>query len=121
MSTPSPLAIIPVLSSMDIERDVLWHNRFTGFNYVFGDSNYCGLQRDGHEVHLQFHHGTEDDPVYGSVIKLFVKNIDPYIKEFEERGTITEEKVKKNTAWGTHEFGFLDLNKNAIYLVQDIL
>lgn len=119
-ATPSPLSIIPVVSSSDIERDLIWYEKHTGFTFVFGDAGYAGLQREGHEIHLQFHHGTAEDPIHGSVIKFFVKDIRPYVDEFVMRGTITSEKVRENTPWGTHEFGFYDLNKNAIFIVQDI-
>ena len=120
MDAHSPLYIIPVLSSSDIKRDLAWYEKHAGFKYVFGDEGYAGLQRDGMEIHLQFHHGNEADPVHGSVIKMFVKDIQPYIKEFVEKGTITKEKLHMNTPWGTHEFGFYDLNKNAVFIVQDM-
>ena len=117
----SALYIIPVLPSSDIERDIKWHETYTGFTYVFGDEGYVGLKRDNLEFHLQFHHGNEEDPMIGgSVIKVFVSDIQPYFEEFIERGTITKEKLRRNTPWGTHEFGFYDLNNNAIFIVQDI-
>lgn len=119
MGTRSPLYIIPVLPSSDIERDLNWYEKYTGFKYVFGDTGYAGLQREGHEIHLQFHYGNEEDPIHGSVIKFFVKDIQPYVEEFVKRGTIQREKLRENTPWGTHEFGFFDLNKNAIFIVQD--
>jgi hypothetical protein len=120
MSPKSPLYIIPVLSSSDLKRDLIWYEKQTGFNYAFGDEGYTGLQRDEMEIHLQFHHDNEEDPVHGSVIKMYVKDLQPYIDEFVERGTITKGKPHMNTPWGTHEFGFYDLNKNAIYIVQDV-
>lgn len=119
MATRSPLYIIPVLPSADIERDLKWYEKYTGFKYVFGDDGYAGLQREGHEIHLQFHHGNEDDPIHGSVIKFFVKDIRPYVDEFVIRGTIKPEKLREGTPWGTNEFGFHDLNGNAIFFVQD--
>ncbi len=119
-ATPSPLFIIPVLPSSDIERDLKWYEKQAGFKYVFGDEGYAGLQREGHEIHLQFHHGNVDDPIHASVIKFFVKDIRPYVEEFVRRGTISSEKLRENTPWGTHEFGFYDLNKNAIFIVQDV-
>ena len=117
--TPSPLQIIPVLSSADIERDLKWYEKYTGFKYVFGDNGYAGLQRDNLEFHLQFHHGNDQDPVSPSVMKIFVSDIHPYVDEFAKRGTIKKDKLRMNTPWGTHEFGFYDLNKNAIFIVQD--
>jgi len=113
--------IIPVLPSADIKRDLEWYEQYAGFEYCFGDEGYAGLNRDNLEFHLQFHHGTEEDPVNGgSVMKIFVKDINSYVEEFIKRGTITKDKLRMNTPWDTHEFGFYDLNKNAIFIVQDI-
>jgi len=112
--------IEPVLPSQDIERDVAWHKEFTGFEYAFGDKMYAGVKRESQYIHLQWHADNEEDPLLGgSVIKIFVHEIEPYVKEFVERGTIKPEKYQRNTPWGTHEFGFYDLNGNAIFIVQD--
>lgn len=113
--------IEPVLPSQDIQRDIEWHKTYTGFEYKFGDKMYAGIERDGLYIHLQWHADNEDDPLLGgSVIKIFVNDIQPVFDEFVKRGTIKPEKLRMNTAWGTHEFGFYDLNKNAIFVVQDI-
>ena len=120
MSPKSPLQLIPVLSSADIDRDLVWYDKYVGFNKVFGDAGYAGLQRENHEIHLQWHHANDNDPVFPSVIKLFVPDIQLYAEEFIERGTISREKLRMHTPWGTHEFGFYDLNKNAIFIVQDV-
>jgi len=115
------IQIEPVLPSQDIKRDVEWHQKFTGFEPVFGDPMYAGLRRDHLCIHLQWHADTENDPLMGgSVIKLFVKDIHPVFEEFVKRGTVTKEKLRLNTSWGTHEFGFYDLNNNAIFIVQDV-
>ncbi|MEQ8807726.1 MAG: glyoxalase/bleomycin resistance/extradiol dioxygenase family protein [Imperialibacter sp.] len=120
-ATPSPLGIIPVLPSLDIQRDIEWYDKYAGFSYCFGDNGYAGLRRENLEFHLQFNHGNEEDPITGgSVMKIFVADIKPYFQEFMERGTITKEKLRMNTPWGTHEFGFYDLNHNAIFVVQDV-
>ena len=115
------IQIEPVLPSQDIPRDIAWHDRYTGFKSVFGDEMYAGLQREHLCLHLQWHADTPDDPLLGgSVIKIFVKDLMPLFEEFVERGTISPEKLRQNTPWGTHEFGFYDLNKNAIFIVQDV-
>ena len=121
MSTSNFLQIEPVLPSSNIQRDIKWHEKYTGFQFKFGDSMYAGIERDGLYIHLQWHADIEDDPLLGgSVIKIFVKDIQPLFEEFVKRGTITKNKLQKNTPWGTHEFGFYDLNKNAIFVVQDV-
>lgn len=113
--------IVPVLPSANLERDVKWYNDFTGFESYFIDKKYAGLSRDGLKLHLQWHENNADDPLYaGSIIRIFVHDIQSIFNEFVERGTVGIEKLMRNTPWSTHEFGFYDLNNNAIFLVQEI-
>ncbi len=71
-------------------------------------------------LHLQWHADTEDDPLHGgSVIRILVKNIKPLFEEFVARGTVGHDKFRENTAWQTNEFGFYDLNKNAIFIMEE--
>lgn len=113
--------IVPVLPSADIARDIVWYEKHTGFTKAFGDHMYAGLKRDGLELHLQWHGDTDDDPLLGgSVIRIFVDDIQPIFEEFVQRGTVTKDKLRMHTDWGTHEFGFYDLNNNAVFIVQDV-
>lgn len=115
------LEISPVLPSQDIERDVHWYEKFVGFQLLQKDEMYAVMRRENLCIHLQWHADTEDDPLLGgSVIKIFVKNLEPIFKEFVGRGTVKPEKLRLNTPWHTNEFGFYDLNKNAIFIVEDI-
>ncbi len=117
----SIIGITPVLPSENIDRDVDWYQKYVGFNLIHKDDMYAVLRRDQHFIHLQWHADTEDDPLLGgSVIKLFVDHIDPIFKEFVERGTVPESKLRRHTPWNTHEFGFYDLNKNAVFFVQGV-
>ncbi len=121
MSNSHLINIVPVLPSQDIGRDIKWYQEKTGFEPVFGDDMYAGLQREHLFLHLQWHADTEDDPLLGgSVIRIFVEGIRTYFEEFVERGTVPKDKLRMNTPWGTHEFGFYDLNKNAIFIVEDV-
>lgn len=115
------LQISPVLPSQDIDRDVEWHKKYTGFTLVYKDTMYAVIRRENLSIHLQWHADTEDDPLLGgSVIKLFVKNLQPLFKEFVKRGTIKPDRLRLNTDWRTNEFGFYDLNNNAIFIVEDV-
>lgn len=112
--------IAPVLPSQDIERDIQWYQKYAGFSPIHANAMYAVLKRDHLYIHLQWHADTESDPLLGgSVIKIFVEDIRPIFDEFVERTTIKPEKLQMNTPWKTHEFGFYDLNKNAIFVVQD--
>ena len=109
------------LPSQDIARDVAWYIEHTGFKPVFYDNMYGVLQRDSLEIHLQWHADTPDDPLLGgSVIRIQVEDLKSWFEEFLKKGTIKEEALRLNTPWGTNEFGFYDLNKNAIFMMEDV-
>ena len=115
------LEISPVMPSQNIDRDVEWYQKFVGFQVVQKDKMYAVLKRKNLFIHLQWHADTKDDPLLGgSVIKIFVKNLQPIFEEFVKRGTIKPEKLRLNTNWKTNEFGFYDLNNNSIFIVEDI-
>ena len=52
------LGIIPVLSSADIERDLLWYNEKVGFKTNFVHVGYAEMQRENILLHLQWHKAT---------------------------------------------------------------
>ncbi|WP_010227282.1 glyoxalase/bleomycin resistance/extradiol dioxygenase family protein [Gillisia marina] len=110
-----------VLPSQDIYRDIQWYHDYVGFEMISKDDMYAVLKREELYIHLQWHADTPDDTLLGgSVVKIFVKNIGAIFKEFVERKTVTEDKLILNTAWNTNEFGFYDLNKNAVFFVEDL-
>lgn len=113
--------IIPVLPSADIAKDITWYKEKAGFETKYSDNMYAVLYRDNICLHLQWHANTENDPLPGgSVIRIDVKNIKPLFDEFVQRGTVVQTAFKANTPWGTNEFGFFDLNKNAIFIMEAI-
>ena len=82
---------------------------------------YAVLRRKNIFIHLQWHADTADDPLLGgSVIRIFVKNLEPLFKELVKRETLKPNKLRLNTDWKTNEFGFYDLNNNAIFIVENI-
>lgn len=113
------LAVVPVLPSQDIQRDVEWYEKFTGFTAIYNDNMYAVLRRDELSIHLQWHADTDADPLFGgSVIRLRVESIQPILQEFIERATVEYQDLRLKTAWETNEFGFFDLNRNAIFIVE---
>jgi len=115
------LKIFPVLPSQDIDRDVNWYEKHLGFQLVHKDNMYAVIKRENLCIHLQWHADTADDPLLGgSVIRIFVKNLKPIFNEFVDRGTVKKEKLRLNTPWNTNEFGLYDLNKNAIFFMEDV-
>jgi len=115
------LGVSPVLPSQDINRDVLWYEKHVGFTLLHKDSMYAVMRRKNIYIHLQWHADTDEDPLLGgSVIKIFVDEIQPIFQEFVKRKTITSEKLSLKTAWNTNEFGFYDLNNNALFFVEQL-
>ncbi|MBX3240430.1 MAG: hypothetical protein KIT80_01715 [Chitinophagaceae bacterium] len=115
------LNTIPGLPTSDIERDIAWYKEKMGLEAYFSDNMYAVLYRDNFCLHLQWHADTEDDPLLGgSMVRIYVKNIQPLFEEFLQKGTVTPDKFRKSTPWDTNEFGFYDLNKNAIFIMEDI-
>lgn len=114
------LNTIPVLPTSDLKRDIAWYKEKMGLETYFSDEMYAILYRDKLCIHLQWHADTPDDPLLGgSVVRVYVKSIKPLFSEFLRRGTVSPEKLKMNTPWKTNEFGFYDLNKNAIFIMED--
>lgn len=121
MSTTKFLFTIPVLPSADIERDIVWYREKAGFEPFFADKMYAGIMRENIYLHLQWHADTVDDPLLGgSVVRIFVTNIEPLFQELVNRGTVAPDKFIARTNRGTSEFGFFDLNNNAIFIVEDL-
>lgn len=115
------VAVIPVIPSADIARDIAWYKEKAGFESHFGDHMYAGINRDNIYMHLQWHAGTESDPLLGgSVVRIFVKNIQPIFKELVERGLLKRDALRLKTPWNTNEFGFFDLNSNAVFFAEDL-
>lgn len=116
------MKLIPVLPSLDILRDTNWYWEKTGFEVYYSDSKYAILYRENLVIHLQWHGNTPEDPFPGmSVTRIYVKNIMPLFEEFVKRGTVTSDIFKSNTSWKTNEFGFYDLNNNAIFIMEDTI
>jgi hypothetical protein len=82
---------------------------------------YAVPYRDNLTIHLQRHADAEDDPLPGgSLIRIYAKDIKSLFDEFVKRGTVSQDSFKSNTPWKTNEFGFFDLNKNAVFIMEGI-
>jgi catechol 2,3-dioxygenase-like lactoylglutathione lyase family enzyme len=115
------LHTVPVLPTTDIARDVRWYEEKLGLQVYFSDPMYAVLYRENLILHLQWHSDTVDDPLLGgSVVRVLVNNIQPLFEELVGRGTVERDQFKTNTPWKTNEFGFFDLNRNAIFFAEDV-
>ena len=121
MAATTFVHIIPVLPSADITRDVKWYQEKLGMTADMADDMYAVLFRDQFVLHLQWHADTVEDPLLGgSVVRVLVRNIQPIFEELVQRGTVKTQDFRKDTPWQTNEFGFYDLNRNAIFIMEDV-
>jgi hypothetical protein len=114
------LRIYPILSTTEVPRDIAWWEEKTGFTRtsISDDSRYACVGRQGIYLHLQWHSGDVSDPVERSAIRIEVENLRPLFEEFVQRGVVNSDAFRERTAWGTNEFGFYDLNGNAIFFFE---
>lgn len=113
------IGIIPVLPTANIERDLKWYEEKAGFSQTFVADGYAGIAREDIHIHLQYHASSNGDPLLGgSVVKVFVDGVESLFNEMVERGSVAQDALKRNTPWGTNEFGFYDENKNAVFFVE---
>ncbi len=125
-NTTKFLYLNPVLPSLDVAKDIAFWEQKLGFKNVYdsthysdGPADYAVLGRQGLFIHLQMQF--PKDMANGNLtqIKFQVENIQPLFEEYLANGVITKDRFRKNTPWGTNEFGFYDANKNAIFFYED--
>ena len=118
------LHVSPVLASSSVQRDVDWYTEKLGFTNVYdstryqdGPMDYAVIGRQGLYLHLQFQYPKD---MVSTDVKFEVKNIDPLITEFVEKGILRMDKVHKKTPWNTTEFGIKDPSGNRITFLEDL-
>ena len=117
--------INPVLPSGDINRDIAWYESKLGFKGIPNAStepnaapDYAVLGRQNLFIHLQLHSPADMANITGSVVRIQVDRVEPLFEEMVNRGSVGSDAFRPNTAWGTHEFGLYDLNKNALFFYE---
>ncbi|PHN03250.1 VOC family protein [Flavilitoribacter nigricans] len=118
------LYMCPVLASADVARDIRWYETKLGFKNVFdsthysdGPADYAVLRRQDLILHLQMQFPQD---MTSTDVRIEVKNIGPLFREYVEKGVVEEAAMRRQTAWGTNEFGLFDPSGNRITFLEDI-
>ena len=86
-----------------------------GFTLTFDDEadppNYVGFRRDAVELHMQFQFEHE---MSTTRLRLLVDDPDGLLNEYRQRGIECTANGIRDTPWGTREFAFYDLDRNAL-------
>ncbi len=117
-------AVHPVLSVRDVRASARWYTQL-GFEPLFADNDesptYAGIQRDGVEIHLQWHSEKEwKDGLDAAAYRFLVDDPDALFTEIAERSTVLEGRSVNDTGWGTREFGLYDPDGNALFFYRDL-
>jgi uncharacterized glyoxalase superfamily protein PhnB len=54
------------------------------------------------------------------MLRFLVDDIDELFQEYKEKGVFHERTQLRDTAWGTREFAFWDLNQNGLTFLKDV-
>jgi uncharacterized glyoxalase superfamily protein PhnB len=117
-------SVQPVLPARDVEKALRFYVERLGFRLAFGQAanNYVGVCRDGVELHLQWQ--SEADFEAGkagqAMLRFIVDDPDALFEEFKDKGVFQDRTSLKDTAWGTREFAFFDLNGNGLTFYRDL-
>jgi len=117
-------AVQPVLMSRDVAASIRFYERL-GFTRTFGgppgNPKYAAVQRDGVELHLQWHdaadwNGAGDRPTY----RFVVADVDGLHREFRAAGVTENIKPVADTAWDTREFHVRDPDGNGLQFYRPL-
>lgn len=107
-------AIQPVLMVSEMASSLKFYEGL-GFKKTFGDDKYAGIERDGLELHLQWHAPEDfaqgDRPTY----RFVVSDVDALYAEFTGKTRVEGPWGKpSDTPWGTREFHVHDPDRNGL-------
>ncbi len=119
------MKIVPVIKSSDLARSLSFYTqildferRWPGYEAVEAANGVVDLIRDGAELQLSIHAG---DGVFGSVIRVFVDDVDERYTTFRARGLDTTRRPESpvhtapiDQTWGLREFSVGDPDGNGL-------
>jgi catechol 2,3-dioxygenase-like lactoylglutathione lyase family enzyme len=105
----------PILGTRDIQRAIEFYTQQLGFKLAFRDNadspNCIGFRRDAVELHMQFQFEFEMGTIR---LRFLVEDPDALFNEYRQRGVACNPNGVHDTPWGTREFAFYDLDRNAL-------
>lgn len=124
-------AVLPVLMCGDLARSIRFYGKL-GFHVTFRDDpldpKYVGLQRDGIQLHLQWHADSEmerggDRPTY----RFRLQDVDGLYAEFCRSGAVDARgagtspwRAPGKTPWNTWEFHVQDPDRNGLQFYRPL-
>ena len=118
------IVVHPVLPVQDVTKAIAYYVDKLGFKLLFQDAaeapNYAGVGRDNIELHLQWHEPSQIEFVDKLNLRLLIDGIDALFAEYRPQGVFHDRTDLRDTAWGTREFAFFDLDGNGLTFYCDL-
>ncbi len=117
--------IHPILPVQNVVETLSFYVNKLGFKIAFADDSkkptYAGVRRDNIEIHLQWHDVKEwESSLNTPMLRIVTQNIESLFEEYKTKNVFHNDTVLKETALGTREFAFYDLDKNGWTFYQDL-
>ena len=117
-------AVHPVIPSRNVPLLIEFYVTRLGFSLAFQDSEndprYAGLRRDNVELHLQWHDPAEWQAVERPMLRFLVPDVQVLFEEYKDKEVFHDRTALRETAWGTQEFAFYDLDQNGLTFYRDL-
>lgn len=124
-ATEQFLSVHPVLAVKDVIKALDFYVNKLGFEVAFADHKtdptYAGIKRGNVEIHLQWHDASEwEHTIDRPMLRFLVLNTEELFDEYKTKTVFHAQTSLKQTAWGTKEFAFYDLDKNGLTFYENI-
>lgn len=111
--------VIPVLPVRNVAAALLYYINRLQFTLSFQDAEqeprYAVIQRGAVRLHLQWHDPVDfRENVDTVMLRFMIDHVDALFDEYKERDLFHDGTALRNTAWGTREFAFYDLDGNGL-------
>ncbi|WP_431136126.1 VOC family protein [Psychroserpens mesophilus] len=117
--------IHPVLPVKNVTEAIRYYTEKLGFKLTFKDEGddpkYGGIQKDGIEIHLQWHDSKEWElEIDRPLLRIYVANIEALYSDYKAKNVCHKNTALKHTEWNTREFGIYDLYGNGLIFYHDL-
>ncbi|EDP94243.1 glyoxalase/bleomycin resistance/extradiol dioxygenase family protein [Kordia algicida OT-1] len=119
------LSVHPVLAVKDVIASIGFYVHSLGFTLAFADDKtapkYAGIRRGNVEIHLQWHDASEwKHNIDRPMLRFLVLNTEALFDEYKTKEVFHKQTQLRETAWGTKEFAFYDLDSNGLTFYEDL-
>lgn len=132
MNNAKFLEVNPVLPVKNVSQAIEYYVNKLGFRLRFTDTpnepRYAGIERGGVRLHLQWHDASEFEEA-GDVasrrvdtvsLRFVIDDADILFEEYKDKDVFHSRTDILDTAWGTREFAFYDLDGNGLFFYHNL-